>query len=332
MRAWLSTAIGPPEQVLALGERPAPEPVAGELRVDVRAAAVGLPDLFMCRGAYEFKPRHPFTPGQEVAGVVNDASQAPGFETGQRVMGVTAFYRGFGGFAEQAVLVADASWPVPDAMTDVEAAGFGIPFRTAFLGLVTRAGLRAGETLLVHGAAGGTGFAAVQLGRALGARVIAVASGEDKCDFCRELGADEVINRKREDFVEGVKARTGGRGSDVVFDPVGGQTFLRSLDCMATQGRLLAIGFASGSWADAPTAKLVPNNLSVLGVIAVPPSAEIAEEMRLRLMEYYAAGTIRPQVADTIDFERLPEALAALEAQRVSGKQVLVIARADHGR
>lgn len=331
MRAWLSTAIGPPEQVLALGERPAPEPVAGELRVDVRAAAVGLPDLFMCRGCYEFKPRHPFTPGQEVAGVVNHASQAPGFEVGQRVMGVTAFYRGYGGFAEQSVLVADATWPVPDAMSDVEAAGFGIPFRTAFLGLVTRGELRSGETLLVHGAAGGTGFAAVQLGRALGARVIAVASGADKCGLCREIGANDVIDRMREDFVEVVKERTEGRGADVVFDPVGGQTFLRSLDCMATQGRLLAIGFASGAWADAPTAKLVPNNLSVLGVIAVPPSAEIAEKMRARLMEYYAAGKIRPLIAETIDFERLPEALAALEARRVGGKQVLVIGGAEQG-
>jgi NADPH2:quinone reductase len=216
-------------------------------------------------------------------------------------------------------------------MSDVEAAGFGIPFRTAYLGLVIRARLRGGETLLVHGAAGGTGFAAVQLGRALGARVIAVASGDDKCGFCRDLGADEVIDRKREDFVEAVKERTGGRGTDVVFDPVGGQTFLRSLDCMATQGRLLAVGFASGSWADAPTAKLVPNNLSVLGVIAVPPSAEIAEQMRVQLMEYYAAGAIRPLVADTIDFERLPEALAALEAQRVRGKQVLIVRRADYG-
>lgn len=325
MRAWLSTAIGSPERVLVLGDRPAPEPIAGELRVDVRTAAVGLPDLFMCRGAYEFKPPHPFTPGQEVAGVVNDASQALGFHTGQRVMGVTAFYRGYGGFAEQAVLVADATWPVPDAMSDVEAAGFGIPFRTAFLGLVTRARLQAGETLLVHGAAGGTGFAAVQLGRALGARVIAVAAGEDKCSLCRELGADEVIDRKREDFVERAREHTGGEGADVVFDPVGGETFLRSLDCMATQGRLLAVGFASGSWADAPTSKLVANNLSVLGVIAVPPSAEIAEEMRVRLMGYYGAGAIRPLVADTIEFSRLPEALAALEAQRVSGKQVLVI-------
>lgn len=325
VKAWLSTGIGPPAEVLEMGERPAPEPLPGEIGVDVVAAAVGLPDLFMCLGRYEFKPRPPFTPGQEVAGVVNDARHATGFAPGQRVMGVTAFYRGYGGFAEQALLVADATWPIPEAMSDVEAAGFGIPFRTAFLGLVTRGGLRAGETLLVHGAAGGTGFAAVQLGHALGARVLAVASGEEKCRFCREMGADEVIDRSREDFVQAVRERTGDRGVDVVFDVVGGETFRRSLDCMAVQGRLLAVGFASGAWADAPTSKLVSRNLSVIGVVAVPPSVEVAEQMRVRLMALYAEGRIRPLVSGTFGFEGLPDALAALEGQRVGGKQVLLI-------
>ncbi|MGI9589992.1 MAG: alcohol dehydrogenase catalytic domain-containing protein, partial [Myxococcota bacterium] len=163
------TGAGAPSQVLELGERAAPEPLAGELGVAVRAAAVGLPDVFLCRGSYEFKPPRPFTPGQEVAGIVSDARHAPGFEPGQRVMGVTTFYRGNGGFAEHATLVADTVWPIPEAMSDVEAAGFPIPFRTAWLGLVTRGGLAPGETVLVHGASGGAGYAAVQLGKALGA-------------------------------------------------------------------------------------------------------------------------------------------------------------------
>jgi NADPH2:quinone reductase len=240
-------------------------------------------------------------------------------------MGVTAFYRGFGGFAEQAVLVADATWPIPDAMSDVEAAAFGIPFRTAYLGLATRGRLQAGETLLVHGAAGGTGFAAIQVGKALGARVVAVAAGREKCAFCRELGADEVIDRKEDDFVDAVQALTDQQGVDVVFDPVGGDTFVRSIDCMATEGRLLAIGFASGGWADAPTGKIVASNLSVVGVIAVPPSAEVAQEMHLRLMEWYGSGKVRPVIAGRFDFESLPTALAALETQRVRGKQVVVV-------
>ena len=323
MKAWLATGIGPPAEVLELGERPVPEPVPGELGVAVRAAAVGLPDVFMCRGQYAFKPRHPFTPGQEVAGVVRAASEVPGLGTGQRVMGVTAFYRGNGGFAEYATLVADTVWPIPDAMSDDEAAGFSIPFRTAYLGLVTRGRLAAGETLLVHGAAGGTGFAAIQLGKALGARVVAVASGPEKGAFCRQQGADAVIDRRREDFVEAVKEHTAGQGADVVYDPVGGETFLRSLDCMNTEGRLLAIGFASGNWADAPTSKLVDRNLTVVGVLAVPPSAEVAEQMRLRLTELYGAGAIRPVVAASFAFDRLPEALAAVEAQGGGGKVVL---------
>ncbi|MHC4422482.1 MAG: zinc-binding dehydrogenase [Planctomycetota bacterium] len=227
MKAWMVTAVGAPADVLEIGEREPPDPVPGEVGVEVRVAAAGLPDVFMCRGQYEFDPPLPFTPGEEVAGVVTDARHAPGFEPGQRVMGVTAFYRGHGGFAERSVLVADATWPIPEEMSDVDAAAFGIPFRTAYLGLVTRGRLSEGETLLVHGAAGGTGFAAVQVGKAVGARVIAVASGAEKCQACRESGANEVIDRSQRDFVDTVKALTEGRGVDVVFDPVGGDTFVQ---------------------------------------------------------------------------------------------------------
>jgi NADPH2:quinone reductase len=325
MKAWLASGFGAPAEVLALGERPAPEPGPGEVGVEVRAAAVGLPDVFLCRGSYEFKPPHPFTPGQEVAGVVSDARHSPGLESGQRVMGVTTFYLGNGGFAERSTLVADTVWPIPEAMSDVEAAGFSIPFRTAWLGLVTRGRLQKGETLLVHGAAGGTGYAAIQLGKALGARVLAVASGAQKCAFCREQGAYVVIDRRDQDFVEAVGDCTEGKGADVVFDPVGGETVLRSLDCMNTGGRLLAIGFASGAWADAPTAKLVARNLTVVGVVAVSPSAEVAEQMRLRLMDLYDAGAIRPVVSQTFAFERLPDALAAVEAQSAGGKTIIRI-------
>jgi NADPH2:quinone reductase len=325
MKAWMVTAVGAPADVLEIGEREPPDPVPGEVGVEVRVAAAGLPDVFMCRGQYEFDPPLPFTPGEEVAGVVTDARHAPGFEPGQRVMGVTAFYRGHGGFAERSVLVADATWPIPEEMSDVDAAAFGIPFRTAYLGLVTRGRLSEGETLLVHGAAGGTGFAAVQVGKAVGARVIAVASGAEKCQACRESGANEVIDRSQRDFVDTVKALTEGRGVDVVFDPVGGDTFVRSLDCLATEGRLLAIGFASGAWADAPTGKIVARNLTVVGVVAVPPSAKVAEQMYRQLMAWYDEGLVRPVVAGTYAFEQLPQALSAIEASRVGGKSVIVV-------
>lgn len=325
MKAWMVTAVGAPADVLEIGEREPPDPVPGEVGVEVRVAAAGLPDVFMCRGQYEFDPPLPFTPGQEVAGVVADARHAPGFELGQRVMGVTAFYRGHGGFAERSVLVANATWLIPDEMSDVDAAAFGIPFRTAYLGLVTRGRLSEGETLLVHGAAGGTGFAAVQVGKAVGSRVIAVASGAEKCQACRESGADEVIDRSQRELVDTVKALTEGRGVDVVFDPVGGDTFVRSLDCLATEGRLLAIGFASGAWADAPTGKIVARNLTVVGVVAVPPSAKVAEQMYRQLMAWYDEGLVRPVVAGTYAFEQLPQALSAIEARRVGGKSVIVV-------
>ena len=175
----------------------------------------------------------------------------------------------------------------------------------------------------MHGAAGGTGFAAVQLAKALGARVLAVASGDVKCAFCRENGADEVIDRGKEDFVESVRSLTEGQGVDAVFDPVGGDTYLRSLDCIAKGGRLLAVGFASGAWADAPTARLVARNVSAVGVVAVAPSPEIAAQMHTRIMQLYTAGTLRPMIAREFAFEQLPDAIAQLEAGGVCGKQVI---------
>jgi NADPH2:quinone reductase len=314
---------GPPSQVLELGERPVPKPGPGEIRIRVGAAGVGLPDLLMCYGRYEFKPTPPFTPGQEAAGIVTDPNGFERFAPGQRVMGVTAFYSGAGGFAEEALLVADSTWPVPEGMSDAEAASFGIPFRTAYLGLVTRGQLRPGETLLVHGAAGGTGLAAVQLGKALGATVIAVVGSEAKAALCRESGADQAIVRGEGGFVEAVEALTDGRGVDLVFDTVGGDTFRQSIGSLRYGGRLLAIGFSSGEWADASTVELAFRNASVVGVLAVAPDPEVAEQMREALMDLYARGRIAPVVGPVLEFDALPQALAELEARRVRGKQVL---------
>jgi NADPH2:quinone reductase len=309
MKAGMVTGAGAPEAVMELGERPLPAPGPGEIRVRVLAAGLGLPDAMMCRGRYEFEPSLPFTPGQEAVGIVTEAAGSADFELGQRVMGPTAFYRGSGGFAEEALLVADASFEAPPDMPDVEAAVFNIPFRTAWCALVARGGLSPSETLLVHGAAGGSGFAAVQLGKALGARVIAVARGAERCRACRDGGADDVVDTESDDFAEAVATLTGGRGVDAVFDPVGGDVFRRSLGLLAYGGRLLAIGFASGEWADASTRGLVWSNASVLGVMAV--------------LHLYGAGRIRPQVAGTLAFGRVPQGLAELEARRVAGKLVM---------
>ncbi len=323
MKAWVITKAGKPEDVLEQTSPQLPAPGRGEICVKVLAAGVGLPDLLMCREQYEFKPPRPFTPGQEVCGIITDANGIEGVHVGRRVMGVTAFFNNGGGFAEEALMVADTAMTVPESMPDTEAAVFSIPYRTAFLALVTRGRLQEGETLLVQGASGGTGFAAVQLGKALGANVIAVAGGEEKTAACLKNGADHAIDSKKYDFLEQVNEITEGRGVDVVFDLVGGDVFSRSLNCLSYGGRMLAVGFASGSWADASTHQLVMQNISVVGVLAISPSAEVAGKMESHLLRYYTEGKIKPQIWRSLDFDALPQALQDLAERKVAGKQVV---------
>ena len=320
MKAWTVTAVGRPADVMERVERDSPSPGEGELRVRVLAAGVSLPEVLMCRDDYAYKPERPFTPGHEVVGVVVDANGQPGFENGQRVMGVTAFFNGWGGHAEEALLLAGSATRVPEGMPDEQAAVFTIAYNTAYIGMLVRAGLAPGETLLVHGAAGGTGFAAVQVGKAAGARVIAVARGAEKCQRCRLDGADEVIDSSQSDWVAEVDARTDGAGVDVVFDPVGGEVFQQSLGCLGYGGRLLAIGFASGEWGQVRTQDLVYRNATVVGAIAVLPDEASASEMGQRLTAWYEAGALDPRVTEVFDFEQVPAALTVVEERRVIGK------------
>lgn len=248
MRAWQVQRNGPPCDVLRLAEISEPVPGPGELRLLVQAAAVGMPDAFLCRGTYAFNPTLPFVPGQEVCGIVDAVGTDVRIALGTRVMAVTNFYDGRGGFAEVAIARADACYRVPETMSDVDAASFRIGFSTAWIGLVRRAALQAGETLLVLGGAGGSGVAAIQLGLALGARVIAVAAGAAKCNVCAQLGADVVIDRATQVVPVAVLEASGGLGVDVVYDPVGGNAAGATLRCLTRGGRLLAVGFASGEW------------------------------------------------------------------------------------
>ena len=222
MQAWLVSGAGAPSAVLERVERAAPEVGPGLVRARVHAAGCGLPDVLMCRGTYPLTPPLPFTPGQEIAGEVLEVGPDCESRVGERIMGVTAFLTGFGGFADEALVYDHFALPIPAEMSDEQAAGFSIPYHTAWVGLVRRAALAPKETLLVLGASGGTGSAAVQLGRALGARVIAAAGGPDKVAFCRALGADEVIDYRSEDIPERVRELTGGTGAQVIYDPVGG--------------------------------------------------------------------------------------------------------------
>ena len=326
MKAWTVTGVGAPAAVMKLVDREPPSPGAGSMRVRVLVAGLSLPEVLMCRDAYPYKPERPFTPGHEVCGVVIDPGDVPGFAVGERVMGVTAFFEGRGGHAEEALVLGSAASRVPEAMTDEEAASFTIAYQTAYIGLVVRAGLRDGETLLVHGAAGGTGFAAVQLGRARGARVIAVVRGAEKAERARADGAHHVVDSAQcegGDWLPAVQAAAGSAGVDVVFDPVGGRVFQASLACLAYGGRLVAIGFASGEWGDLRTWDLVNRNASLVGALAVPPDPETGRRMARELGELYAKGLLKPQVTRVHAFADLPRALTELDERRAVGKHVV---------
>jgi NADPH2:quinone reductase len=324
MRAWQVVEYGEPKQVMVLGEKPVPEPGPGEVRILVRATALGLPDVFMCRGTYAFNPAIPFTPGQEVVGIVTALGEGVDLAVGSRVIAVTSFIQGNGSFAEQALAPISAVYPVPDDMPDEDAAAFLIPFQTAHIALARRGQLTQGETLLVHGGAGGVGSAAIQVGCALGARVIATATGPERVKACLELGATVAIDLGAESFPEVVNEATDGRGANVIFDPVGGDVFIQSFKCIANEGRLLAIGYSSGSWKNAATGAVVFKNCSVVGVLAAMYDKDFLDRTHQELLKLYAEEKIRP-VRRSVDFSEIPSALADLADRKVIGRIVAVL-------
>jgi len=241
---------------------------------------------------------------------------------GTRVMSVTSFTDGRGGFAESTIVRGATTFRVPESMSDVDAAGFRIGFSTAWIGLVRRGQIRAGEWLLVLGAAGGSGITAVQLGRALGARVIAVASGAEKVAFCRDRGAEVVIDRSVESVCERVLAVTDGHGADLIYDPVGGEPAEASLRCIAAGGRLLAVGFASGRWVQVNTVNAVRRNYSLVGVYAGGFTRQENEDDHEALLALVESGKL-VGFAHTEPFSRLPDAVEAVAAGTVIGKTVI---------
>ncbi|MDH6137120.1 NADPH2:quinone reductase [Kitasatospora sp. MAA4] len=306
MKAWQVGELGLPREVMRLVEDvPMPEPGAGQLLVKVRAAAVNFPDALMCLGMYQIKPPLPFIPGVELCGEL---------PSGERVIGNPVLPGG--AFAEYALLDAGSVFAAPPALDDAEAAALHIGYQTAWFALHRRAALRPGETLLVHAAAGGVGSAAVQLGKAAGATVIGVVGGAEKAAVARELGADLVIDRKSEDFVAAVKQATGGRGADVVFDPVGGDAYTGSTRCIAFEGRIVVVGFASGTIPTPQLGHALVKNYSVLGLhwglynTKDPQAVRAVHEELTKLAEQ---GVVRPLVS-----ERLPFTQAADGVQRVA--------------
>ena len=323
MKAWQVTKLGSPAEAISLLDKDIPEPGPGQAQVKVSAVGIGLPDVLMCHGKYAFKPELPFTPGQEICGTVTAVGEGCTLSVGDRVMGITAFIEGYGGFAEYCLASESTVYPVAEGMPDADAAAFCIPYHTAIAGLKLQGRMQPGEVLLVHGAAGGSGYTAIQLGKAMGATVITTAGGADKLEFCLAQGADHALNYREEDFVERVLELTDGRGADVVYDPVGGETFERSVDCIASGGRLLAIGFASGRWGAPKTQDLVMKNCSVVGVFVGAYSHAEMLPCHLELLEHYRAGRISLQLDATIGLEQVSEYLGRLERREVQGKVVV---------
>lgn len=325
MKAWRVEGAGVPSEVLHLAEVEVPEPGPGFLRLRVDAAAIGLPDVLMCRGSYPLTPDGTFTPGQEVVGTVTAVGDGvdPAL-MGTRRMGVTAFYMGQGGFAEETIAADATMFPAPDWLADIDAAGFHIAFQTGWIGLHDRASLTDAEHLVVLGAAGGTGAAAVQLGRVLGANVIAVAGGSEKGDFCRTIGADVVIDHREVDVAEAIREATDGRGADVIYDPVGGAVGEAASTVMANEGRFLLVGFAAGEWPVIDPARMVFDNFAVLGVYTGAYDRAHNEAAYDTMFSMVRDGSLASVVTRSVGFSEVPEALDDLAGRAVAGKTVVV--------
>ena len=322
MRAVLCSQWGGPRD-LKLTEVAAPEPGPGEVRVAVHAAGLNFADTLMIAGTYQEKPPFPFAPGLEAAGVV--AALGPGVAgppLGTRVIALTDH----GAFADSVVTRARDLFPIPDGMDFVTAAGFPITYGTAHGSLIWRARMKAGEVLLVHGAAGGVGLATVEVGKALGATVIATARGAEKLAVAKAHGADFLIDTRGEDIRARVKDLTGGRGADVVFDPVGGEVFDASLRCAAWGARLLVIGFAAGKVPQIPANILLVKNLSAVGLYWGGYREHAPELLRAQFADLFAwfeAGRLKPHVSHSFDLAQAAEALELLTSRKATGKIVL---------
>ncbi|YCH21465.1 NADPH:quinone oxidoreductase family protein [Pseudomonas sp. D1-3] len=325
MKALLCKAFGP-AATLVLEDVDSPRPKGNEVLIEVQAAGVNFPDTLIIEGKYQFRPPFPFSPGGEVAGVVSAVGdKVVHLKTGDRVMALT----GWGGFAEQVAAPAYNVLPVPESMELNIAAAFGMTYGTSMHALHQRANLQPGETLLVLGAAGGVGLAAVEIGKAMGARVIAAASSAEKLEVARTAGADALINYSEQSLKDEVKRLTNGQGVDVIYDPVGGPLFEEAFRCMAWNGRFLVVGFAAGGGIPA-----LPANLPLLkgaalvgvfwGSFAGRQPADNADNFR-QLFAWHAEGKLKPLVSQTFPLERGGEAIAALGQRKAVGKLVVTV-------
>jgi NADPH2:quinone reductase len=301
-------------------------PVNGQVLVRVLGAAANFPDALLCRGTYQMRPELPFTPGVELCGeVIEMGPDAHGLQIGDRVIGSAILPHG--GFAEYALMDSDSTFLAPPSLSDAQAAGFYIGYQTGWFGLHRRARIRAGETLLIHAAAGGVGSAAIQLGKAAGAHVIAVAGGPEKAEVARRLGADITIDRHTEDFVEVVKQETGGRGVDVIYDPVGGDTYTRSVKAIAFEGRVVVVGFAGGTIQSATLNHPLVKNYSILGLhwgLYAKHDPLAVRQCHDELTKLASAGLLDPLVSEELSLGEVAAGVQRLADGATVGRVVYV--------
>ncbi len=322
MKAWLcENPIG--VEALTWQELPTPAPAAGHIRVAIKAASLNFPDLLIIQNKYQFKPALPFVPGTEFAGVVDAVGEGvSGFKVGDAV----AAFAGTGGFASHACIPASLALPLPPGFKFEDAAAFICTYATSHHALIDRAALKAGETVLILGAAGGVGTAAIQIAKASGARVIAAASSDEKCARCIEIGADASINYSHGKLREEVKALTDGKGPDVIYDPVGGDLAEIAFRSIAWRGRYLVIGFAQGAIPALPLNLALLKGASIVGVFwgefaKREPKHNAA--VLAQLAQWYFEGKIRPVLDSVLPLELLPQAFARMASRAVVGKIVL---------
>ena len=323
MRAILCKELGPADK-LVIEDVPSPQVSGDGVKVKVKAAGLNFPDTLIIEGKYQIKPELPFSPGGEMAGeIIEVGPDVKNLKPGMRVMGLT----GYGSFAEEMVIGESRVIPVPDGMKDETAAAFSMVYGTSYHALKQRANIQPGETLLVLGASGGVGLAAVELGKAMGAKVIAAASSDDKLQVAKEAGADDLINYTDEDLKEALKSRY-PQGIDVIYDPVGDRFTGPALRNMAWNGRFLIVGFAAGEIPKIPANLTLLKGCSVVGVFwgaftAKEPKEHIQNVKEL--MQLFAEGKINPRVSEVFPFEQYEDALAALSSRRAKGKVVLKV-------
>ena len=324
MRAWQVREWCEPE-AMEWAEVEVLAPKTGQIRVRNHAAALNFFDILQVQGKYQVKPPFPFVPGAEIAGEVEAVGEnVTQWRVGDRVLAITSG----SGFAEQTVVEATKAFAIPSGMDWAQAASMPIVYHTSYFALKVRAAVQHGEWLLVHAGASGVGMSAIQLGQAFGARVMATAGSEAKLDFARQQGAEHVFNYRDDAWVEQVKTHTGGRGADVIYDPVGGDVFDLSTKCIAPGGRLLVIGFASGRIPSIAANRILLKNMSVVGAVwgnYAQSNLEYMKETQSALSQLWVEGKIRPQVTQTYPLADAARAMRDLAERKVLGKAVLLI-------